>query len=124
MNQVILSGTVEKQIIMKKSKNGNTYMSNTIKVSRETNPSMCDYVDFICFGECAKMLENSYQGAMIEISGELQCNNYTDRNGNKCKSFSVRVNKLQLLDVAVNNDVDMDLDYGDDDVEAVDELPF
>ena len=123
MNQIILSGTIVNPIKVNTSKKGNKFLKNTIKVIRENNPSSCDYIDFMCVGQNALMLENSYKGAMIEISGELQTSAF-EKEGKKFKTYTVFAKSVQLLDVSVNGDADIQEDLPIDDSVAEDDLPF
>lgn len=121
MNQIVLSGTIEKPIEVKQSKKGNSFLVNVIKVARDNNPSIYDLINFMCVGENARMLENSYQGALIEISGVLQINNRKLKDGTWKREECVFANTVQLLDVSVNANLD---DAPLPDGVAEDDLPF
>ena len=76
----MLSGTIANEIVVKTSKTGKKFTRNQIKVPRENTTNQFDFIDFVCFGQNAMMLENTVRGAMIEISGELATDTYQKVN--------------------------------------------
>lgn len=83
-----------------------------------------DFIDCVAWRQTAEFVHNYFhKGDMIALTGSVQTNNYTDKNGDKKKSVDVMVNSVDFCgskktQQAANADVDFE-EIGDDD-----DLPF
>lgn len=103
MNNIQLIGNVTKDIEFKTA--GKTNVSNfSIAVKRrypdqEGNP-VTDFFNLVAFGKLAETI-NKYvhKGDKIAVQGELQNNNYTDKDGVKKIYTNIVVDEIEFLSI-------------------------
>lgn len=107
MNKALLIGNVGKDVATTVTTNGTTIAkfslatSSTWKDKNGQKKTETQWHDIVCFGKGAEIL-SSYvkKGSKIYIEGEIQYGEYTDKNGVKRKTTSIRCEDFRLLDSA------------------------
>jgi single-strand DNA-binding protein len=92
-------GRICHDLELKTSQNGDKVFINfRVAVDRKFGKSqdgskLTDFFNAVAFGKTAEFINNYFaKGKMILIDGEMQCDNYTDKDGKKCYSFKVMAN--------------------------------
>ena len=74
-------------------------VANTVR--RKKGGEWTDHVNWLrvsCFGGQAKAVANNLKkGARVGVTGEVQVDQYTDKDGNKRTSFEVRAHSVDFL---------------------------
>lgn len=99
MNNVILMGRTTKDIELREA--GNTKVANfSLAVDREYKKEgqpEADFFNCTAFGKTAEFMEKYItKGSKILVSGSLQNNNYTDREGKSRVQTVVMVNRVEF----------------------------
>ncbi len=102
MNHLILMGRLVKDPDVSYANSGTTIGRFTIAVDRrfkrEGQPE-ADFFNCTTFGKQAEFVEKYLKkGTKIILSGEIQNNNYKDRNGNQQYSVQIMVNELEFAE--------------------------
>ena len=102
MNHIILMGRLVKDPDVSYANSGTTIGRFTIAVDRrfkrEGQPE-ADFFNCTTFGKQAEFVEKYLKkGTKILLSGELQNNNYTDKDGVAHYSVSVIVNEIEFAE--------------------------
>lgn len=138
MNSINLIGRLTKDLEIKKTQNGNSFVNFTIAINRTyTSASGEREADFINCVAWNKTAENMFtylgKGSLIGIEGKLQTRNYEDNNGKRIYVTEILVSNVEFLENkqsnnnqndfvqnnAVSNDFMSSLDTTNDD-----DLPF
>ena len=106
MNKVTLLGRLTKDIELStygKGKNKGCYTNFCVAVNRPKKKgekeSECDFIYCVAFGKTAEFLEDyGRKGARILVDGTLQIEQYEDKDGNDCTSFTILVHNTELID--------------------------
>lgn len=97
MNRVEIIGRFTRDISTESSASGMTYLHNSIAVDRRG--SGADFFNITAFGKTAEFLERYFKkGSKVAISGHLQSDSYTDKNGNKVTSVSIIVDEVDFCE--------------------------
>ena len=100
MNKVILMGRLTRDPEISSSTSGTTFARFSIavdrKFSREGEPE-ADFFNCSAFGKTAEFIErNIHKGTKILVSGRLQNNNYTNKEGQKIYDVRVVVEDVEF----------------------------
>lgn len=97
MNKVELAGRVVKEVELMKSKEGKSYVRNTLAVKKDKDNTL--FIDFIAGGKQAENLsEYVEKGNRLIIVGSIDLGEYTDKEGKKQKSISILVDEFYFVD--------------------------
>lgn len=106
-------------------KNGDKsqYAKFTVAVDNEYG-DLTSFFDCIAFGVLADLIKKYLsKGRLVAVRGRMeQGEQYTDKNGNKRRSWTLKVEKCKFLDKADSKPADNDL--GDSWEQADDDCPF
>lgn len=104
MNKVIMSGRLTRDPEIRYGGNGNeTCIANfgfavERKFKREGQPE-ADFFDCTAFGKTAETIEKfCHKGIKLILDGEVQNNNYTDKEGNKVYRTRIMVNSFEFAE--------------------------
>jgi len=98
MNQVILIGRLVKDPELKQTQTNKTYCKFSLAVGRQTKDAGVDFINCIVWNKQAENLAQYQQkGNRVAVSGSLQINDYTDKNGVKRQSTSVVCFSIEFL---------------------------
>lgn len=99
MNKIIVTGRLTKDIELyhsEKTSVGNFTLANDVGYGdkKKTNFFKC-----VCFGKTSEVMEKyTSKGSKILICGEMQEDNYTDKNGDKRNGFKIIVSEVEFLE--------------------------
>lgn len=97
MNRVEIIGRFTRDISTESTARGMTYLHNAIAVDRRGDGT--DFFNITAFGKTAEFLERYFKkGSKVAISGHLQSDSYTDKNGNKVTSVSIIVDEVDFCE--------------------------
>lgn len=103
MNQTILLGTITKDIELKETESGVKYTRFSIAVNRkfknENGEYDTDFFNIVAWRGTAEFISNYFgKGKRIAISGRLQTNKYTDKDGNERIGTEIVANDVQIIE--------------------------
>lgn len=129
MNKVILMGRLTKDPEVSSSASGTAYARYSIAVDRKfkrENEPTADFFNCVSFGKQAEFVEKYLKkGTKIVVTGSLQNNNYTNREGNKVFEVRIMVEEVEFAESKTNNtDTNTQSDFVNVPNGLVDELPF
>lgn len=115
MNRICLTGNMVKDIKVEYTKNGKSYVQNTIAVKKdkkdENGNYLSDFIDFVAFEKKSDYLNNyAKKGDKIEIEGKLRVDTWQDEEGKYHNRHYIVCDKIAILtsrhkDVNLINDV-------------------
>ena len=134
MNKIILMGRLVRDPEISSSTSGTTFARYSIAVDRrfkkEGEPD-ADFINCTSFGKQAEfVVKNLNKGTKIVLSGRLQNNNYTNKDGQKIYDVRIIVHDVEFAESkgqqagnteVRNNDV---TDFLNVAPEILEELPF
>jgi single-strand DNA-binding protein len=98
-NNVSLVGRLTEDPTTKESQLGKTYTSFCIAVDRRTKDKEADFFNCTLFGNSGVALnEYAQKGRMLAVSGKVQIDKYTNKDGVKMQAVKVIVDNWSLLD--------------------------
>lgn len=99
MNKVILKGRLTREVETRYAQ-GNEEMAISrisIAVNRKGKDKGADFINCVAFGKSAEFLQKYFtKGQEILISGRIQVNGYTDKDGNKRTSTDVVIEEIEF----------------------------
>lgn len=102
MNKVILMGRLTREPEVSSSASGTTFARFSIAVDRkfkkEGDPD-ADFFNCTSFGKQAEFVERYLKkGTKIVVSGRLQNNNYTNKDGQKVYDIRIMVEEIEFAE--------------------------
>ena len=102
MNKVIMSGRLTRDPEISSSASGTTFARFSIAVNRrfkrDGEPD-ADFFNCSTFGKTAEFIEKFFKkGSRIEVTGRLENNNYTNKEGQKIYDVRVMVEEADFGD--------------------------
>lgn len=102
MNKVILMGRLTKEPEIRYANNGTTIGKISLAVDRKFKQDGgpdADFFNCVTFGKQAEFVEKYlHKGTKIVIVGEVQNNNYKDKDGNMVYSTQIHVNEIEFAE--------------------------
>lgn len=99
MNRVCLMGRIGRDLELKKTNSGVSVVSFPLAVGRNGKEGGTDWIDVVAWRGTAEELCNyADKGRMIGVEGRLQMRDWTDKNGNKRRSYEVQANSVYFAD--------------------------
>lgn len=118
MNRLDIIGRITKDISLQYSTSGTAYIRNSIAVDRKGKEKKTDFFSITAFGKTAEFIDKYFsKGSKIAISGHLQSDSYTDKNGNKKESVSIIIDEVDFCDSKKDKEEFLE-------VNTTEELPF
>lgn len=93
-NTITIHGRLVRDITTETSSSGVVFARFTVAVDRrgKNDADKTDYFDCLAFGESAKTLERCfYKGKPIRVSGRMECDPYTAKDGQKRYPWTLKV---------------------------------
>ena len=108
MNRVNLLGRITKDIELKQTKNEINYTRFSIAVKRdlkdESGEYGTDFFNIVAWRKTAEFISKYFKkGNRIAISGKLQQNIYTDKDGNERTSVEIVAEDIDFIDKKKDN---------------------
>ena len=102
MNKIILMGRLTKDPEISSSTNGTTFARYSLAVDRrfkrEGDPD-ADFFNCTSFGKQAEFVEKYLKkGTKVVLTGRLQNNNYTTKEGTKVYSVQIMVEEIEFAE--------------------------
>jgi single-strand DNA-binding protein len=102
MNKVIMMGRLTRDPEVRYSNEGNAVSKFSLAVDRrykrEGQPD-ADFFNCVAFGKTAEFTEKYLKkGTKVVLEGELQNNNYTNKDGQKVYGMQIVVNSLEFAE--------------------------
>ena len=102
MNKILLIGNLGKDPEVRYTQEGNAVAHFSLGVRRSYGKDgnyVTDWFNCVCFGKRAEVVEKHLRkGSKIGVTGEMQNNNYTNKEGQMVYSFQVMVEALDFCD--------------------------
>ena len=130
MNKVILMGRLTKDPDISFSAAGTKYANFSIAVDRrfkQDNEPEADFFNCVSFGKLADFVGNYlHKGTKIVLTGRIQNNNYTNKEGQKVYGVRIMVEEIEFAESKGENKTENESNNGFLSVPEglVEELPF
>ena len=125
MNVICIIGRLTKDIELKSSTSGTSYLQNSIAVDRKGKEKETDFFNISAFGKTADFMDKYFRkGSKVAITGHLQSGSYTDKNGNKVNSVSIIVDQIDFCEAKGETTEKKETDFLSVPESLVEELPF
>ena len=99
MNRVCLMGRIGRDLELKKTNSGVSVVSFPLAVAVNGKEGGTDWIDVVAWRGTAEVLCNyADKGRMIGVEGRLQMRDWTDKNGNKRRSYEVQADSVYFAD--------------------------
>ncbi len=133
---IVLSGTINKDAESKTTPNGNAVTTFTISTLRYDNRSKSEKsfpVKVTMWGDAFAGNKDQYTaGTRVVVTGRLQLEEFTDRNGKKVRLAAIEANRVQKLSevqegaasTSANDEIFSDSSRSESDVLDNQEVPF
>jgi single-strand DNA-binding protein len=92
-------GRLTKDIELKSSQSGTSYLSNSIACDRKYGEKKTDFFNIKAFGKTAEAMDKFlHKGSKIFIEGDIQVDEYTDKTGVKKSSVSIVISSWEFAE--------------------------
>lgn len=116
MNRVCLMGRIGRELELKKTTSGVSVVSFPLAVDRNGKDAGTDWIDIVAWRGTAEILcSYADKGRMIGVEGRLQMRDWTDKTGNKRRSYEVQADSVFFADSrrSDGNDIARQQNYAD-----------
>lgn len=97
MNKIILSGRLAQDPEQKNTQSGTEMATFNLAVNRKRDHNTTDFFRCFCMGQAAKyLLQYGAKGMSLELTGECQLGNYTDKNGVKQQTVNIFATEIDF----------------------------
>ena len=136
LNKIVLMGRLTRDPELRRTQSGTAVASFTMAVDRDYKPQdgerETDFIDIVAWRGTGEFVSKYFtKGRMAVVEGRLQMEDWTDRDGNKRRSFKVVVENAYFGDSkkvpdsgAAQNAPPADGDFQELTDEEKGELPF
>lgn len=99
LNRICLMGRIGRELELKKTNSGVSVVSFPLAVDRNGKEGGTDWIDCVAWRGTAEVLRSyADKGHMIVVDGRLQMRDWTDKNGNKRRSYEVQADSVYFAD--------------------------
>lgn len=99
LNRICLMGRIGRDLELKKTNSGVSVVSFPLAVDRNGKDAGTDWIDCVAWRGTAEVLCNyADKGRMIVVEGRLQMRDWTDKNGDKRRSYEVQADSVYFAD--------------------------
>jgi single-strand DNA-binding protein len=92
-------GRLTRELELKSSTSGTSYLTNSIACDRKYGEKKTDFYEIKAFGKTAEAMDKFlHKGSKIFVDGELQTDEYTDKNGIKKQTTSIVVSSWEFAE--------------------------
>lgn len=130
MNKIILIGrlTADPDVRIKGSTQWASFSLAVDRRFKKEGAPTTDFFNCVAFGKLAELFNQYvFKGSKIAISGEMQCDKYTDKEGNKRNSWQVVVGEMDFCESkkeSAKAAMDSDEDFMELPEDLPEEVPF
>ncbi len=109
LNVVAIMGRLTKDPELKTSQSGASWLGIQVTVDRsytkQGEEKKCDFIPVSIFGKTAEFVAKYFKkGSMIVITGRIEMEEYTDKEGNKRTGFKVVANECSFAGSKKDNE--------------------
>lgn len=98
MNNINLTGRLTRDPELRYSQSGTAIANFSLAVNREYNHEETDFIDCVAFGRTAEAVGTYMKkGSQIGVTGSLQIESYTKKDGTKGKAAKVVLKHFDFL---------------------------
>lgn len=98
-NKSMLGGRITHDLELKTTQGGSITLAFSIAVQRKMDKNKTDFVNCKAFGKTAESIAKFLRkGSSIFVVGNIQTNNWQDKDGNKHYSTEVAVDEFYFVD--------------------------
>lgn len=95
MNQIVIMGRLTADPERRETTNGTQVARFTVAVQRDFSKDETDFLPVVAWKHTAEFISRYFtKGQMIALTGRLQANNYTDKQGNKRTAFEIVADRV------------------------------
>ncbi len=95
MNQIVIMGRLTADPERRETTNGTQVARFTVAVQRDFSKDETDFLQVVAWKHTAEFISRYFtKGQMIALTGRLQANNYTDKQGNKRTAFEIVADRV------------------------------
>ena len=99
LNRICLMGRIGRDLELKKTNSGVSVVSFPLAVDRNGKEGGTDWIDCVAWrGTAEKLCNYAGRGRLIGVEGRLQMRDWTDKNGNKRRSYEVQADSVYFAD--------------------------
>lgn len=99
MNRICLMGRIGRDLELKKRTAAYPSCRSLLAVDRNGKEGGTDWIDVVAWRGTAEVLCNyAGRGRLIGVEGRLQMRDWTDKNGNKRRSYEVQADSVYFAD--------------------------
>ena len=92
-------GRLTKEVELKSSQSGTSYLSNSIACDRKYGEKKTDFFNIKAFGKTAEAMDKFlHKGSKIFVEGDIQVDEYTDKTGVKKSSVSIVISSWEFAE--------------------------
>ena len=127
MNVINILGNIGQKPELKTVGQNNTVVCNfSVGVQRKMNRDVTDWFNCTAFGKTAETIATYFdKGSKIALTGEIQFDNFTDKDGNKRTSTKLIVTSFYFCESGKKKEQSNELDFmASMPVNVVDDMPF
>lgn len=105
MATILIIGRLTRDPEYTPSQNGKSQRVNFTVASDNEHGDNASFFDCVAFGKQADVIDKwTHKGKLVAVKGSMeQGEAYTDKNGNKRKSWSIWVERCKFLDIKSDN---------------------
>ena len=105
MNSCNFVGRLCAEPELRRTTDGTAVCSYSLAVNRPMVKDTTDFIDFVSWRQAAEHLaQYGHKGDVVAVTGTLQPRSWTDKDGNKRKSFEVVTTGVELLSSKKNSE--------------------
>ncbi|MCR5691106.1 MAG: single-stranded DNA-binding protein [Eubacterium sp.] len=107
MNKIILMGYLSKdpELQVSQGEKETKFARFDIAVNRRKNKNEADFFHCTAFGKMAEFIEKYFhKGSRMLVSGRMESNDYTNKNGEKVYGYQVLVEEVEFGEKASKGD--------------------
>ena len=98
MNNCQFVGRLTADPELRRTQEGTAVCSYSLAVKRPMAKDVTDFLDFVTWRQGAEYLtQYGHKGDIVAVSGALQARDWTDKNGNKRRTFEIVTTNVELL---------------------------
>ena len=99
MNMFVFMGRLTKDPAIRYTKDGKAVANFSLAVDRRFQKDATDFFDCTAFGKTAEFAEKYLsKGTKVVVSGSVQNNNYTNKDGQNIRSMAFIVDSLEFAE--------------------------
>lgn len=118
-------GRLTKEVELKSSQSGTSYLSNSIACDRKYGEKKTDFFNIKAFSKTAESMDKFlHKGSKIFIEGDIQVDEYTDKTGVKKSSVSIVISSWEFAEGKGEKSESGNNDFLTVPPQILDELPF